>query len=325
MKILAGVVTFNRCKLLGRCVDQIQRQTRPADEILVINNGSTDGTDAMLRDRNISFITQENVGSAGGWAAGIQFALDMGFDAVWLMDDDGYPKGDALAALEAVMSPDVACASSILVREDMPTHFVFPVTMLDKAGLPVVFGARRKLGRLEQLRKKAPDGTYPFVYLFNGALITTEAVRKIGNVNKDFFIFGEEIDYFFRLRQVGKVISVLKAVQFHPDVSRRMYTQAKIYYYIKNTMIINSRYMNAVALRNVLTVVAALGRTGKRNGLAKVLSYLLGRDAPVLHLAVVRGLQGKIGKDFMDWTTGRVTESQCGRSALPRFKNVRRD
>jgi rhamnopyranosyl-N-acetylglucosaminyl-diphospho-decaprenol beta-1,3/1,4-galactofuranosyltransferase len=322
MKILASVVTFNRRELLGRCIDQIQRQTRRADQMLIINNGSTDGTEAMLRDRNISFITQENGGSAGGWATGIQFALDMGFDAVWLMDDDGYPKEDALAALEAVMSPDVACASSIVLREDMPTHFVFPVAVLDKAGLPVVLAARRKLGRLEQLRKKAPDGTYPFAYLFNGALITTEAVRKIGNINRDFFIFGEELDYFFRLRQVGKVISVLKAVQFHPDVSQRMYTPAKIYYYIKNTMIINSCYMNAVPIRNLLTVVAALGRIAKRNGLVKVLSYLLGRDAPVLHLAVVRGLQGKIGRDFMDSTTARVTESQCGRSGQRRGKNV---
>jgi hypothetical protein len=87
-------------------------------------------------------------------------------------------------------------------------------------------------------------------------------------------------------------------------------------------MIINSCYMNAVPIRNLLTVVAALGRIAKRNGLVKVLSYLLGRDAPVLHLAVVRGLQGKIGRDFMDSTTARVTESQCGRSGQRRGKNV---
>src|ERR1700727_26136 len=77
MKMLVSVVTFKRRELLGRCIDQIQRQTRRADQMLIINNGSTDGTEAMLRDRNISFITQENGGSAGGWATGIQFALDM--------------------------------------------------------------------------------------------------------------------------------------------------------------------------------------------------------------------------------------------------------
>ncbi len=302
MKILAAVVTFNRRELLGRCIDHLQGQTCPPDLILIINNGSTDGTDAMLQARGISFICQENTGSAGGWATGIQFALDMGFDAVWLMDDDGYPKEDALAVLEASMGPGVACASSIVLREDKRTHFVFPVAVLDKKGLPVILNARRKYTRLDELRKNAHDGTYPFAYLFNGALINTDAVRKIGNVNTDFFIFGDEVDYFFRLRKVGKVFSVLKAVQLHPDVSQRGYTPAKIYYYIKNTMIINSRYMNAVPIRNVLTIVAALGRTAKRNGVAKLLSYLFGRDAPILYVAIVRGLQGKIGRDFMDWT-----------------------
>ncbi len=310
MKILAAVVTFNRRELLSRCLDHIQKQTRPPDLVLVINNGSTDGTEDMLRARSVFFISQENTGSAGGWATAIQFALDRGFDAVWLMDDDGYPKEDALAVLEAAMEPGVSCASSIVLREDMPTRFVFPVAMLNKKGLPLIFGARRKLAKLEQLRQKSKDGTYPFAYLFNGALINTKAARIIGNVNTDYFIFGDEVDYFFRLRRVGRVISVVKAVHFHPNVSQRPYTPAKVYYYIKNTIIINSLYMNAVPIRNALTVAAALGRTAKRNGVRELMSYLLGQDAPVFYLAVARGLRGKIGRDFMDWTIRRADHGQ---------------
>ena len=98
MKILAAIVTYNRCTLLSRCIDHLQAQARQAQEILVINNASTDGTVEMLKQRNISFVTQENVGSAGGWHRGIQYAIDHGFDAVWLMDDDGFPDAGALVA-----------------------------------------------------------------------------------------------------------------------------------------------------------------------------------------------------------------------------------
>jgi rhamnopyranosyl-N-acetylglucosaminyl-diphospho-decaprenol beta-1,3/1,4-galactofuranosyltransferase len=299
MKILAAVVTHNRRDLLRRCIVHLEGQTRAPDRILIIDNASTDGTAAMLRNQSINFITQENCGSAGGWHRGIEYGLDNGFDAVWLMDDDGYPHEEALATLEDVMKPEVACASSVVLREDMPTRFVFPFALLDRRGFPVIFGTPRKLATLDELRKTAADGTYPFAYLFNGALISLEAVRKIGNVNKEFYLSGEEVDYLFRLRSVGQVISVLKAVQFHPDVSRRSLTEAKFYYYLKNTIVLNALYFNSVPIRNLLAVIAVLGRTGKRNGLRAVISYLSGSRAPIFYLAILRGLRGEIGKDFV--------------------------
>lgn len=298
MNTLAVIVTYNRCELLGRCIDHLQRQTCAPDMILVINNACTDGTVAMLEKRGVAFVTQENVGSAGGWHRGIQHALEHGFDAVWLMDDDGFPADGALAALENALMPGVVCASSVVVQEDAPSRFVFPFPVLDAAGLPVIWGQPRKLDTLAKLHAVAPDGTYPFVHFFNGALLSVAAARQVGNVNRDFFIFGEEVDYFFRLRKAGKVISVLHALHYHPDVSQRPYTPAKVYYYVKNTLVLNARYFNAVWLRHSMAVAAVLVRTARRNGIGAALSLVLGANAPVFYSAISRGLQGKIGKDF---------------------------
>ncbi|MFM8341102.1 MAG: glycosyltransferase [Methylomonas sp.] len=298
MKILAAIVTYNRCDLLSRCIDYVHAQTRHADALIVINNGSTDDTLQMLINRNVNVITQENVGSAGGWHRAVQYALDGGFDAVWLMDDDGYPDITALEKLEQALMPGVACASSVVVREDCPENFVFPFPILDKAGLPAIFAKPRKLPSLTELRNHASAGTYPFVHLFNGALVAITAVKQAGNVNSDFFIFGDEVDYFFRLRAVGKVFSVLDARHFHPDVSLRPYTPVKIYYYVKNTLILNTRYFNLVWLRHCLVLVAVLVRTAQRNGLDTALSYLFGTRVSVLYAAVKRGFTGHIGKDF---------------------------
>ncbi len=298
MKILAVVVTHNRCALLRRCVEHLLAQARAPDGILVVNNASTDDTVAMLESLGVPCVTQENVGSAGGWHRGIAHALEQGYDAVWLMDDDGFPDVGALAALEPALGPEVACVSSIVVREDDPARFVFPFPILDPRGLPVLVRAQRKIGEVAGLEAVAPGGTYPFAHFFNGALIATSAVRAIGNVERDFFIFGDEVDYYFRLRAVGAVHSVLAARHYHPDVSQRPYTEAKVYYYLKNTMILNRRYFDAVGPRNAVAVAAVLVRTAQRNGLAEAASYVAGSRAPTFYRAIVRGLKGRVGKDL---------------------------
>ncbi len=300
LNTLAVIVTHNRCELLGRCIDHLQRQTCAPDGILVINNACTDGTVAMLERRGVSFVTQENVGSAGGWYRGIQHALDHGFDAVWLMDDDGFPDEGALELLEAELLPGVACASSVVVCEDAPTRFVFPLPVLDAAGLPIIWRRPRKLASVAELRAAAPGGTYPFAHFFNGSLVSVAAVRQVGNVDCDFFMSGDEVDYFYRLRKAGKVISVLDAIHYHPDVSQRPYTPAKVYYYVKNTLVLNKRYFNAVWLRHALTVATVIVRTVSRNDIGTALSLVLGANAPMFYSAITRGLQGKLGKDFND-------------------------
>jgi len=299
MKILAGIVTHNRRRLLERGVDHVLGQGRPADGLLVINNGSTDGTVEMLERKGIDFVTQPNVGSAGGWKRAMREALAGDWDAVWLMDDDGYPAPDALEVLERNLTSETACISSIVLREDEPGTFVFPFPVLDELGLPVLVARSRKLRRVDQLKRAARGNTYPFAHLFNGALIPTEVIRRIGDVNSDFFLMGDEVDYFMRMRAIGQVVSHLDARHLHPDVSRRRLDPAKLYYYVKNSIILNHRYFNKSGARDVMTVAAALGRTARRNSLAEALSYVGGRRAPVLWRAIARGLKGQVGPDFI--------------------------
>jgi GT2 family glycosyltransferase len=298
MRILTAIVTHNRCTLLERCIDHIARQTRASDGLIIINNASTDGTVAMLDARGIAHIDQPNLGPAAGWNRAIAECIDGGFDTVWLMDDDGFPDSNALAALEAGIAPGVACVSSVVLRENQPTHFVFPFPLLNRAGLPVVAGRRRKLPTLAELSRVAIDGTYPFAHLFNGALITRAAIRAAGTVDTGFFIYGEEVDYFFRLRQAGEVCSVLAARHYHPDVTQRSLTPTKLYYYLKNTLVLNRRYYDMVPVRDALTLGIGLARYGARNGWQTLAAVLMGRQRRLVPRAVVRGLRGQVGADF---------------------------
>lgn len=298
MKIIVAVVTYNRSMLLSRCIDNILLQSRMPDEIVVINNGSTDDTEEMLRGKGIKCITQENVGSAGGWHRAISISIEENFDAVWLMDDDGFPHKDALSHLEKEMQPNIACAASLVLQENQPDRFVFDMPKLNQSKLPVIFSLPRKYSTINALEAHSQDGVYEFAQLFNGALISTDAVRKIGNVNTEYFIYGDEVDFFYRIREAGAVISVLAAKHFHPDVTIRPYNKIKIYYYIKNTLILYREYFPWPSFYQFAGIGLILFRIAKKNGLKTSISLISGSLAPVFYTAIYRGLMGKIGKDY---------------------------
>jgi GT2 family glycosyltransferase len=298
MRILAAIVTYNRSKLLERCVDHILAQTRKADGLVVINNSSTDDTEEMLRRKGVDFITQANLGGAGGFNRAIAYTIEQGYDAVWLMDDDGFPGPEALGHLAESLGEGVACVSSVVLREDDPANLVFPLPVLDAEGMPAIFAWPRKITSLAELRRRSTEHLYPFAHLFNGVLVSAEAIRGIGNVETGYFIFGDELDYMMRLRQWGQVLSHVEAHHFHPDVAGRPLSDMKIYYYIKNTIILNRLYYNKAPLRNVLTVGVGLARMALRNGVREAASFAVGRQNAVVRKAISRGLQGRIGNDF---------------------------
>lgn len=100
--IAAVVVTYNRKELLKQCIAHIINQQSICCDVLVVDNASTDGTaqwvqsisDCRVHYRN----TGANLGGAGGFHFGLQWAVKAGYDYVWIMDDDCLPNADALKA-----------------------------------------------------------------------------------------------------------------------------------------------------------------------------------------------------------------------------------
>jgi len=301
MKILAAIITHNRCELLERCINHLQKQTRLPDSILVVNNGSTDATVDMLMRRNIQHITQENLGSAGGWNRCISYTLEHHYDAVWLMDDDGFPDLSALERLESNLDVGTACVSSVVLRERDRERLVFPSPVLNDEQLPGIFLGRHKLKTINDVLSIYPSGLYPFAMFFNGALISCDAIKQIGNVDKNFFVAGEEVDYFYRLRAVGKVLTDINAHHYHPNVYERTWSDLKIYYYTKNTIILNKRHFNMATLLNIFFAVGAtFYKIFLHNGWTGIISYLYRNNLKPLVISIQRGLNGRVGIDFLD-------------------------
>src|SRR5690349_1565186 len=116
----ALVITWNRKDLLTECVGAILGQTHPIDRLLIVDNGSTDGTRDHLEECGYLnhpkveyFRFEVNGGPAFGFNFGFQQAVRGSHNWLWVMDDDVIPRSDALERLLTAFDENFRDARSI--------------------------------------------------------------------------------------------------------------------------------------------------------------------------------------------------------------------
>jgi GT2 family glycosyltransferase len=109
--VCAIVPTYDRASLLPECLESLFAQTRPLDQIVVVNDGSTDNTEQVLRayaDR-IRVLRQNNAGKAAALNTALTLCEN---DYVWICDDDDIAEPDACAALAGALDANRSAAFS---------------------------------------------------------------------------------------------------------------------------------------------------------------------------------------------------------------------
>ena len=227
-RVVAVVVTYNRLALLQRLLERLDT-VAGVDEVLVVDNASTDGTsdwlaslepgaegvDGHAERRVVARTLTTNTGGAGGFAEGVGWAVERGADLVWLMDDDGVPARDCLErlldldALGGPGRPDFW--GPVVVDEEDPERLVFPIR------LP---GGTRVVHDVEAVEAAARKGVIEGIVIpFNGVLVTRELVERIGVPRADFFIWGDDHEYRLRAEAAGARIATVADARFlHPSV-----------------------------------------------------------------------------------------------------------
>lgn len=195
--VVAVMVTFNRLSLLKEAIDALKAQTIPLKHIIVVDNGSTDGTGAWLDSQpNLVVKHQPNSGGAGGFSSGIDFAAEYDCDWVWLMDDDTICMPDALEnllkPLAQVALPKVGFVCSKCIWSDGLPHYMnlieikpffkndLPFNLYDQHGLILTEGCS-----------------------FVSVLINANAVHELGLPYKEFYIWGDDQEYTRRITSAG--------------------------------------------------------------------------------------------------------------------------
>ena len=206
-KIAAIVVTYNRIELLKQCIEALQKQTQACD-ILIVNNASTDNTEKVVTELaqqipNLKYRnTGANIGGAGGFNFGMKWAVQDGYDYLWVMDDDCLPKKDALEKLveaDAKLGGNYGFLSSQVVWKDdnicvmnIPRQNMFKAVNDFKSPLVEVVMAS-------------------FVSLF----VNANDIKKYGLPIKEFFIWTDDWEFTRRLSKVEKCYLVNDSVVVH--------------------------------------------------------------------------------------------------------------
>lgn len=249
-KVIAVVVTYNRQALLSECIKALRQQTRKPDAILIVNNGSTDGTEQWLQQQSdIHFINQKNVGSSGGFSTGISWAYKNGYSWIWCMDDDGYPKEDALQNMLMADDGNLRLYNCAVVDKENKKSFVW------KTG---------EYKNLDEVKEKIIHG---IGHPFNGTMLHRRIVERVGVPQPKFFLWGDETEYYYRIIKKNNipVCTVADSIHYHP-ASAFSYKQDwdfktawKMYFYVRNRLFIHNARFNskAVAFINYCCFLAA--------------------------------------------------------------------
>ena len=219
-RVAAVIVTHKRVDLLRASLDVVANQTRPVEWVIVVDNGCEDAVRDLLNDvagdRGVYLPSATNLGGAGGFAYGFLQALALGAEAVWCADDDGRPENtEVLATL-------MDCATRHCLDEVSPV--VCNLAEPDKLAFPLRRGIEWRRYRSELFDPKHPVEEQDFLpniaSLFNGALISADAMARIGVPDYRLFIRGDEVEYHRRLQRSGlKFGTCLSAAYLHPDGS----------------------------------------------------------------------------------------------------------
>lgn len=260
MKIIAVVVTYNRRELLKRNIGCL-RQNRPVTDIVVVNNGSTDGTREWLdAQTDLTVVNQENVGGSGGFYTGIQKACDMGADWIWCMDDDVFPRPDCMERLlpytereeVGILAPRRLQEGKIFTNDFQALDWSNPFASLYKG----------KLAKQEVNGPTEICGT-----AFEGPFIRRQVVERIGLPNKELFIFCDDTDYCIRTVNAGyKILYIPDALmdkeKFFSDDSwkeRNKKKKWKRFYQVRNSTYLNHHYGHNWAVRHLRGFIGVAG------------------------------------------------------------------
>jgi GT2 family glycosyltransferase len=216
MKICAIVPTYNRKKLLAGCLEALLKQTRPLDEVLVVDNGSNDGTAEMVEQRfgaRVSTLRlSENTGSAGGFYEGMRWAWERGHDWIWCMDNDAAPAEDCLQnLLDAPCPPEVPIVARLCARRDPET------------GKPYAEAGMLDIPHHTQWNLCGKDWSHwdgrvlPVdVAPWGGLLVEARAARGTNGHWRDLFTWFDDYVFSYELRKTGRILFVADAQMTHP-------------------------------------------------------------------------------------------------------------
>jgi GT2 family glycosyltransferase len=233
--VCAVVVTHNRRELLREALQAVLGQTAPVERVLVIDNASSDGTEAMLTsefgdEQRIEAVRlSANVGGAGGFHEGIRRAAEGKQEWLWLLDDDTIARPDALEELLAAWRrfPDERKPELLASQAWWTDCGVHPMNMPHFRHEEADFEFQAVERGTISIR------TATFVSL----LMPRRCVAEFGLPFADYFIWRDDIEYTCRILRDRRGVLVARSIVVHKTATKYGPAQgsaARFYYFVRN-------------------------------------------------------------------------------------------
>lgn len=195
--VVIVVLNWNNYKDTKECLESIQKVEYPSFEVLVVDNGSTDGSGDRINDEfewcDVIF-TDENLGYSAGMNVGIEAALDSDADYVLLLNNDTIVEPDFLAPLVETAEAHERVA------------IVSCITRFFENGEIQSAGRYFRPFRVRAPHYREPQAESPYeVDCVSGAvtLLDIEFVRREGGLEEAYFIGPDDVELGLRAQRLG--------------------------------------------------------------------------------------------------------------------------
>lgn len=246
MKFAVVIVTYNRKELLKECIHSVLTQLVPIQQVIIVDNASTDGTETILAEykEDSRFVIErekENRGGAYGFYKGLKVAQQYDWDWVTIIDDD--------AILDINFIKNIEEAIYIY-----PCNKAFSGTVFTQGIISQEHRARNKFKHfykpfpVELAEYEKHSFEYDFAS-FCGLVVSRDVIEKIGLPLKELFIRNDDYEYSMRIRQVTRIRNLNRAVIDHKTtiIALEKDFSWKLFYNMRNAIYIANKYFGSIA------------------------------------------------------------------------------
>jgi GT2 family glycosyltransferase len=254
------------------CLESLRALRYPDHRVLVVDNGSVDGSEAAVRERypDVDFLqTGSNLGFAGGNNAGIAWALERGTDFVLLLNNDTEVDPDLLGPMvEAARDPEVGIVgASIAYHHDPRRLWAYGGGRFD-----VATGWVRHVQRPVAAEELRTRGTRHFYITGCTMLLRRRLLEEVGVLDTSYFHFCEDVDLCLRAEAAGWKVAVAGASRLLHKVSAttRVASPTFLYYNLRSRLTLARRHgpEGAPSKRAVAVLWLRLWRPALQSGQA---------------------------------------------------------
>jgi GT2 family glycosyltransferase len=276
--VVIVIVVWNGIEDTLECLRSLSQDLYPNKEVLVVDNGSTDGSAERIRDEGFGAAVlrcQLNLGFTGGNNVGLAEARRRGAKYAFLLNNDTIVEPDAISLLVAAAEArsGAALLSPVVYYYDTPETVWFSGATLSlprgEALHQDIVGGGERVPPLGS-EGGTPDA-YPCPWVSGCAmLVNLRAVALVGGFDDRFFLTWEDVDWCIRMRDADWSVVVVPGARIYHKCGRSgaRLTGIHRYYAVRNSLLLAAKHAGPFYFTALLFVLGRHLRSALRSGQA---------------------------------------------------------